>query len=111
MIVVAIIGLLAAIAIPAFMRNRDNARRVACINNLRQLSYSKNLYITESGGTNGSSMTWDNLAPYIEDVTNKMFCPSAPIAMRGMTNYSIEILGVDPVCVVVGPAGGHSRTN
>ncbi len=37
MIVVAIIGLLAAIAIPNFVRARTTAQQNACINNLRQI--------------------------------------------------------------------------
>ena len=37
MIVVAIIGLLATIAIPNFMRARTTAEKTACINNLRQI--------------------------------------------------------------------------
>ena len=37
MIVVAIIGLLAAIAIPNFVRARTTSQQNACINNLRQL--------------------------------------------------------------------------
>jgi prepilin-type N-terminal cleavage/methylation domain-containing protein len=37
MIVVAIIGLLAAIAIPNFIRARSNSQMNACINNMRQL--------------------------------------------------------------------------
>ena len=37
MIVVAIIGLLAAIAIPNFVKARNTSQTDACINNLRQL--------------------------------------------------------------------------
>ncbi|MFA5205636.1 MAG: type II secretion system protein [Lentisphaeria bacterium] len=37
MIVVAIIGLLAAIAIPSFLNARNTSRKNACINNLRQI--------------------------------------------------------------------------
>ena len=37
MIVVAIIGLLAAIAIPNFVRARATSQANACINNLRQI--------------------------------------------------------------------------
>src|SRR5213083_2297847 len=38
MIVVAIIGLLAAIAIPNFIKARQSSQTNACINNLRQIS-------------------------------------------------------------------------
>ena len=41
MIVVAIIGLLAAIAIPSFVKARNTSRANACINNLRQIESSK----------------------------------------------------------------------
>jgi len=37
MIVVAIIGLLAAIAIPNFVKARVTAQQTGCINNLRQM--------------------------------------------------------------------------
>ena len=41
MIVVAIIGLLAAIAIPSFVKARADSQRKACINNLRIMDASK----------------------------------------------------------------------
>ena len=41
MIVVAIIGLLAAIAIPNFVRARNTAQKNTCINNLRQIDGAK----------------------------------------------------------------------
>jgi prepilin-type N-terminal cleavage/methylation domain-containing protein len=41
MIVVAIIGLLAAIAIPNFVRACNTAQKNACINNLRQIDDAK----------------------------------------------------------------------
>ena len=41
MIVVAIIGLLAAIAIPSFVKSRNTERTNACINNLRLIDAAK----------------------------------------------------------------------
>ena len=41
MIVVMLISLLAAIAIPAFARARANSQRSACVNNLRQIESAK----------------------------------------------------------------------
>ena len=41
MIVVAIIGLLAAIAIPSFVKARSTSQQNACINNLRQIDSGK----------------------------------------------------------------------
>jgi type IV pilus assembly protein PilA len=51
MIVVVIIGLLAAMAIPAFQKVRSNAQNKAVTNNLRQLSSAADQYYLESGNT------------------------------------------------------------
>jgi prepilin-type N-terminal cleavage/methylation domain-containing protein len=51
MIVVAIIGLLAAIAIPSFVNARTKSQTNACINNLRQISGAKDQYALDKGGT------------------------------------------------------------
>jgi len=48
MIVVAIIGLLAAIAIPNFVRARTTSQTNACINNLRQMDGAVQQYALES---------------------------------------------------------------
>ena len=48
MIVVAIIGLLAAIAIPNFVKARETARRNTCINNLRLIDGAKQTWALES---------------------------------------------------------------
>lgn len=47
MIVVAIIGLLAAIAIPNFVRARENAQRTACQSNLRGIQGVKATWALE----------------------------------------------------------------
>lgn len=49
MIVVVIIGLLAAMAIPAFQKVRANSQDKAVLNNLRQLSSAADQYFLETG--------------------------------------------------------------
>src|SRR5450631_1818396 len=56
MIVVAIIGLLAAIAIPNFIRARATSQANACINNLRQIDAAINEWALESGKSNGAAV-------------------------------------------------------
>jgi len=51
MIVVVIIGLLAAMAIPAFQRVRSSSQDKAVMNNLRQLSNASSQYYLEHGVT------------------------------------------------------------
>jgi prepilin-type N-terminal cleavage/methylation domain-containing protein len=56
MIVVAIIGLLAAIAIPNFIKARATSQQNACINNLRQIDGAINEWALETGQSNGTSV-------------------------------------------------------
>lgn len=49
MIVVAIIGLLAAIAIPNFVKARNTAQSNACINNMRQIDSAIQQWALEKG--------------------------------------------------------------
>ncbi len=58
MIVVAIIGLLAGIAIPSFVKARTETQKTLCIENMRVIFHASNLYEIETGslltgGTNG----------------------------------------------------------
>ena len=68
MIVVAIIGLLAAIAIPNFVKARATSQANACINNLRQIDAAINQWALELHQTTGAgpaSLSSD-LTPYIK---------------------------------------------
>ena len=56
MIVVAIIGLLAAIAIPNFIKARATSQANACINNLRQIDAAINEWALENGKSTGASV-------------------------------------------------------
>jgi prepilin-type N-terminal cleavage/methylation domain-containing protein len=65
MIVVAIIGLLAAIAIPNFVRARTTAQTNACINNLRQIDGAKQQWALEQKKASSETPSVDELAPYL----------------------------------------------
>ena len=93
MIVVAIIGLLAAIAIPNFMRARTTAQTNACIANLKQVDGAKSLYALDSGAATGGAVTWANL------VTD--YIQSTPSCPAGGT-YAIGNVGTRPTCTVSG---------
>ena len=57
MIVVAIIGLLAAIAIPNFIRARTTTQQNTCWNNLRQFESAKAQYALEAGPVSYTHLT------------------------------------------------------
>jgi prepilin-type N-terminal cleavage/methylation domain-containing protein len=66
MIVVAIIGLLAAIAIPNFIKARATSQANACINNLRQIDGAINEWALETGQSTGAAVVLNNVSAYIK---------------------------------------------
>lgn len=65
MIVVAIIGLLAAIAIPNFVKARTTAQMNACINNLRQIDGAIQQWALENKKGAGDAVVEAELAQYL----------------------------------------------
>jgi prepilin-type N-terminal cleavage/methylation domain-containing protein len=65
MIVVAIIGLLAAIAIPNFIKARATSQSNACINNLRQIDAANQQWALEHSKQSTDVAANADLAPYL----------------------------------------------
>ena len=97
MIVVAIIGLLAAIAIPNFIKARTTAQQNACINNLRQIDAAKQQWALEKNKKPEAVPTEQDIAPYIKlEATGSLpKCPSGG-------TYSLNAVGELPSCSVPG---------
>jgi prepilin-type N-terminal cleavage/methylation domain-containing protein len=94
MIVVAIIGLLAAIAIPNFVKARATAQANACINNLRQIDAAANQFALEQKKKTGDAINYpDDLTPYIK-LNSAGSIPPCP---AGGT-YTDPNVGSNPVC-------------
>lgn len=90
MIVVAIIGLLAAMAFPSFVRARDNSRQKTCVNNLRQLDGAKDEAALEKGLSNGA-----DVSPFVAEFLNKNVVPVCPVQK---TPYLLNFVGTAPEC-------------
>jgi prepilin-type N-terminal cleavage/methylation domain-containing protein len=95
MIVVAIIGLLAAIAIPNFVKARATSQADACINNLRQLDAAVQQFAFEKNKHVGDTINYpSDLTPYIK-LNSANSIPGCP---AGGT-YSIPTVGSSPSAV------------
>jgi prepilin-type N-terminal cleavage/methylation domain-containing protein len=90
MIVVAIIGLLAAIAVPNFAQARNNARRGTCINNLRLIDAAKEQYALENNVEEGVEPGNDDITPYLKGGAMPE-CPSDG-------TYTVGAVGDTPTC-------------
>lgn len=74
MIVVAIIGLLAAIAIPNFVNARATAAQQSCRANLRQLESAIQMFAVDNNGTLPAAANQANLGTYLRTVPTA--CPN-----------------------------------
>jgi prepilin-type N-terminal cleavage/methylation domain-containing protein len=66
MIVVAIIGLLAAIAIPNFVKARTTSQQNACINNLRQYDGAVQQWALENKKQSADTYGLPSIQPYVK---------------------------------------------
>jgi prepilin-type N-terminal cleavage/methylation domain-containing protein len=103
MIVVAIIGLLAAIAIPNFVKARATSQQNACINNLRQIDAAANQFALEQKKTTGNTINFpSDLTPYIK-LNSANLIPGCPAS----GTYTLTTVGSNPVCSNSGLSTPH----
>jgi prepilin-type N-terminal cleavage/methylation domain-containing protein len=110
MIVVAIIGLLAAIAIPNFLRARSTSQQNACINNLRQLDGATQQWALEKGHGPTDTVQSTDIQPYMGRGTSGTL-PWCPLdsTKTFLTSYSIVNSSTLPACRIqpTGDASGN----
>jgi prepilin-type N-terminal cleavage/methylation domain-containing protein len=99
MIVVAIIGLLAAIAIPNFVKARTTSQKNACINNLRQIDSAKQQWAIENNQAATATPTAGNLDTYLKGGTTSVTCPQDS-AKTFVTSYTINAVSANPLCII-----------
>ena len=93
MIVVAIIGLLAAIAIPNFIKARQASQRAACVANLRTIDGAKATWALEQRKTNTDVPTDTDLFGPTSYIREKPSCPAGGI-------YTLNQVDAKPACTV-----------
>jgi prepilin-type N-terminal cleavage/methylation domain-containing protein len=98
MIVVAIIGLLAAIAIPNFVKARTTAQKNACINNLRQIDGAKEQWALEKKLAPGAASVDGEVEAYIKN--GRPLCPAGG-------TYTFNAVDTAPECSLKGGTTLH----
>ena len=100
MIVVAIIGLLAAIAIPNFLKARSTSQQNACINNLRQIDGAIQQWALETGAKATDPVVGNNIQPYMGRGSTGLlpFCP-LDATKTFATSYNIKDASTPPACL------------
>jgi prepilin-type N-terminal cleavage/methylation domain-containing protein len=99
MVVVLIIGILVAIAIPVFNAAKANAQKKSCFANQRTIEGAAQTYAAGNDGTLPAAIS--NLVPtYIK---NAPYCPAG----GSSSSYSINTSGTVGSCTFGSPAHGH----
>lgn len=93
MIVVAIIGLLATIAIPNFSKARGSAQKNACISNLRQIDGAIEQWALDLRKDEGTPVTFNDIKSYLK---NEVVCPSGGTTFED--SYTISAVDTPPAC-------------
>jgi len=91
MIVVAIIGLVTAIALPNFMKTRKVARTQVCLENLAQIESAKQIWGVGNGKKTGDVVVETDLIGPTLYIRKLPVCP-------GGGSYTFGVVGTPPTC-------------
>lgn len=94
LVVIAIIAILASMLLPALSRAKQSARRIVCINQLKQLALATVIYVGDNDGYYPSSNSPDEwpqaLRPHYEDL-RLLVCPED----RSITSNAVVTASAD----------------
>jgi prepilin-type N-terminal cleavage/methylation domain-containing protein len=93
MIVVLLVGVLAAIAVPNFIKSRTSAQTNVCINNLRAIDYAIQQWALEQKKASSAPVQFTDISSYLRNVVN---CPAGGASFSD--SYLISVVGVEPIC-------------
>jgi len=90
MIVVAIIALLAAIAVPNFLRARKRSQATRIIEDLRMIDAAVDQYAIEANKKAGDTVTWDQVKLYLKPTSNLYATGKSVIGDAYATTFKVD---------------------
>jgi prepilin-type N-terminal cleavage/methylation domain-containing protein len=103
MIVVLIIGILLAIAVPNFVKARETSRAKSCVSNLKQIDSAKEQWAMDNKAGEGDTVTDAELWGTGNYIKAEPSCPSGGA-------YTVDVVGVNPTCSI-GDQGDADTSN
>jgi hypothetical protein len=87
------IPMMAAVAIPNFVRAREAAQKTMCLNNLRRMDGAKQVWALQNNKDTNSTPTMQELTPFLKGNIATLKCPAGG-------TYAINRVGVPPSCTI-----------
>jgi len=95
MVVIAIVGILAAIAIPSFIKARETAQLNGCIHNMKTIETAKETTAAAHQYRAGADIPSAELSQSLKRDLKSLACP-------GGGSYTVNPVGQDPACSIHG---------
>jgi len=95
MIVVSVIALLAAIAVPSFLRARKRAEATIVLNDLRLLDAALAQFAIDNNKTTGTEVTFADLQPYLKQ-SNTLYNTGRDIFGNDFGTFAVDSLPLVP---------------
>ena len=96
MIVVAIIALLAAIAVPNFLRARKRSQATRILEDLRMIDSAIDQYAIETNKTSGNAVSWSDIQSYLKQGTQLWNSGGADMLGNSFGSFSVDTIPIVP---------------
>jgi prepilin-type N-terminal cleavage/methylation domain-containing protein len=95
MIVVLIMGIILAIAVPGFIQARQSGRKSSCLASMKEIETAKEQWAMDNKKSSGDAVAFANLVGATLYLKNTPSCPASG-------TYSVNPVGTLPSCTVSG---------
>ena len=102
MVVVMIVGIIASIAVPSWIRSRDRSRKMTCLANMKTMEDAKDLYAIAKRLSNGESVDESQLFSEFMKGSVIPVCP-------GGGTYTVNVIGTQVECSTHGKVDGSAE--
>ncbi len=91
----AVPAVMAAMALPAMAKAKENSQRITCLNNMRMIQAAKQQWAMEKRKPASAVPRWEDIQPYLGRGRGTLRCPSGG-------EYTVGAVGESPTCSIPG---------